>query len=69
MGDYEVSFSKLLGVLMCSVMVIIVTSVVANDLVSRGLSVLLSPMFVVEVCVLIMSVFSVVVLVASDKGQ
>jgi len=50
-------------------MVIIVGSIVVSDLVSRGLNALMSPITVVELAVLVMSVFAVVVSVASDKSE
>ncbi|MEM4674776.1 MAG: hypothetical protein QXM12_00655 [Nitrososphaerota archaeon] len=69
MGEAEITFGRLLRVLLCSGMVIIVGSMVVSDLVSRGLNALMSPITVVELAVLVMSVFAVVVSVASDKSE
>lgn len=69
MGEAEITFGRLLRVLLCSGMVIIVGSIVVSDLVSRGLNALMSPITVVELAVLVMSVFAVVVSVASDKSE
>jgi len=69
LGEAEITFGRLLRVLLCSGMVIIVGSIVVSDLVSRGLNALMSPITVVELAVLVMSVFAVVVSVASDKSE
>lgn len=69
MEESEVTFSRLIGIFMSSVMLIIVTSIIAKDLTAQGLKALTSPMFIVEALILIMSVVVLVMMVAPDKSK